>query len=370
MKTIVFYLFLGLVAVFSGFGWKYGNETAINLILVAPFFLFFLDLIDKRKIFIPKKITFLFLVFLILISVSNFFSIDFKLSFGIGIFCFSLFLFFIYAHNHAQELKKSLPVFINLLSIVLIITSLVIEYVPKNSFFYPFDDKNLIFPSHDPHNHLGDFLAMSVVFNFYFLAEAFSWTRLIVILFFIPFLLFSHSRSAYTSLIIPSTYLIWRFLRKNKQDKVKKYNRLTLISVFIFIFAATIVFFVTQPRSLINGREYYFNYALKGFKNKPLTGYGLGNFFSMVKEIKDKNTPNVQSSHNIFLDVFVGSGFFSGTIFVILILSIFIYGQKNAYWFAFFSMLINFQTDYTYKIAFLLLFLFLTAGMIWEEHNV
>ncbi len=366
IKTTVFYLFLSLIAFFSGLGIERGGEIAFVLLIVAPFFLFSLDFLDKQKIIFPKKVTLLFLVLLIFISISNFFSLNFKTSFGISIGCFSLFLFFLYGTNHQQALKKSLPIFINLISVFFIIVSFFVKHIPTNSFFYPLNDKNLVFPSHEPHNHLGDFLAMSVVFNLFFLVETFSWPRLILILFYVPFLLFSHSRSAYVSLVVPLIYLAWQILRKKE---IKKDLKIFFSIILTFISLITAVFFITEPRSLFSGREYYFKYAIEGVKNRPLTGYGMGSFFSMVRQIKDKNSPTVQSSHNLFFDVLAGSGLFAGIVFIVLILLIVFYGKKNGYWLAFFSLLVNFQTDYTYRIPLMLLLFFLAAGMIWREYD-
>ena len=365
MKTITFYLFLGLIAIFSSFGWQQGNETAINLILVAPFFLFFLDFLDKKPIIFPKLISLMLCLFLIFLSLGNFYSANFESSFTASLFYFSLSLFFVHVYNHKQEIKKTLPTFINLVALVLIITPFMVSFITKKPFVQPFDDKNLVFPNHPPHNHLGDFLSGVIVLNLFFLLETFSWKRLILILGFLPSFYFSSSRSAYVSLIVPAAFLIIGWL-KTKKPTLGHSDRAVIITTLIAIILAG-VFFISQPRPLLSGRPDYFSYALGGITTKPLTGYGLTNFPLVVGQILGKDVPLVQSAHNVFLNLFAETGLIAGGLFFLIFLIILIRGEKNAFWFIFLSLLVNFQIDYTYRIPLMLLLFFIVAGTVWKD---
>ncbi len=368
IKLIVFYLFLSSIAVFSSFGWQQGNETATKLILAGSVFLILFDLIRKKPIFIPKVPSTIFGLFFIFLSFSNFYSTSFKDSFLGSFFYLSLFLFFIFGYNHKQELKKTLPIFINLFAAVLIIAPPIISIITHKPFSVPFDDKNLIFPNHSPHNHLGDFLAGAVVLNLFLLREAFSWKPLILILFFLPFLFLSSSRSAYLSLVTSVICLLWYWQKIKKTEK--NYEKILSMSLFSFIIVVATTLFISQNRPLLQTRQDYFTYAIKGVINKPLTGYGLKNFHTMVDKIKKENEPLVSSAHNIFLNFFAETGLVAGSLFFLMFITILIKGEKNFFWFIFVSLLTNFQTDYTYRIPLMILLLFLLAGTVWQEKRL
>lgn len=369
IKLIIFYLFLSSIAVFSSFGWQQGNETAIRLILAGSIFLILFDLIRKKPIFIPKVPGAIFGLFFIFLSFSNFYSTSFKDSFLGSFFYLSLFLFFIFGYNHKQELKKTLPIFINLLAVVLIIAPPIISVITHKPFSAPFDDKNLIFPNHTPHNHLGDFLVGVVVLNMFLLRKTFSWKPLILILFFLPFLFLSSSRSAYLSLVTSVIGLLW-YWQKIKKTETNPNEKRLLMSLSALIIVAATIFFISQTRPLLQTRQNYFTYAIKGVINKPLTGYGLKNFYTMVDKIKKENEPPVSSAHNIFLNFFAETGLIAGSLFFLMFITIFIKGEKNFFWFVFVSLLTNFQTDYTYRIPLMILLLFLLAGTVWQEKRL
>jgi O-antigen ligase len=190
-------------------------------------------------------------------------------------------------------IEKSLTVF----SLITIFSTLV-QY-----FFYP-DLRNLYYQGWDPHLYrtFGLFfdtaIAASIFAILFFVNQ-----KVIIKFFFLAFLVFSFSRSAYLSFLISFLYLMVR------DRQIKKL-------FFVLIFFVLLVIFSPKPFGegvnlkrvfTINARIEEYRLGLNLFLKKPLLGYGYNRIRSIKKgEISSHAASSFSSS---YLNVLVTSGF-------------------------------------------------------------
>src|SRR5262249_42479390 len=101
---------------------------------------------------------------------------------------------------------------------------------PKNGY-------QMVFSPFGSHNHLGDFLVLSLILSCFLMVKKNYQTSLVLILIIAPFYLFSFSRSAYTALSASLVIMLIRFVMDKLDFKV--YQRgvflvLIVISVAMF----------------------------------------------------------------------------------------------------------------------------------------
>jgi len=386
-----FCIFLALILIFEGLGLPNGHELSFNLILLMPFFLFFLDLIYKRRIIIPKKISFLFFLFLVLTLFSTILSVDVQRSFEYFLFYLSLYLIFVYVYNHKSELYKPLIFFIFAFSVIFFGYSIIIKFLfnqPWAFFLIPKSGYQFVYPFFQAHNHLGDFLVISLVLLLYSYINTKQKLYLFFFLFFIPPFLLSYSRSAYVSLSLTSVLLMFFFI---KSKKIKILSTVSIFVAVIFLISSFFLFvgveqarkspilrpfhkiliknFELEKKELLANRDQYLLQALSSFREKPFFGVGPSNFTYASRKYSASTFNRSSSSHNLFLDVLIENGIFSFVIFLLIIFSMILSSLKNtnSLFFVFLAMLINFQTDYTHTIYSFFLLFFIIAGLIWRE---
>ncbi len=368
-----------LLFIFDGFG-LFSEINYFPLVLVSflPIVGFFESIIFDKKLIIPKKIFFLFLLFFVFMFSSFNFSVDQINSYFPFIFYLSSFFIFIFSYNEKRFLESSLKTFLIFSSLIFISISLVVGKNP------PISSLQFIYPTYSNHNHLGDFLGLAIVYLFIDYLDKKKKIDLFLILFFFAFFLFSWSRTAYLGLFI-SLFLILIF-KKNSRSRITK-SIFALILIFFIIsqrefyqisqlnFLENFLYqnFQFRPRSVFSGRIEYFHQAIQGFLEKPLLGWGPGNFTYLSKKYVSQNLQQVSSSLNIFLTILAEGGVFVFFLFVLLISVIISSYVKNRhkpydkYFFMFLYLMINFFFDYTYAIKTFFLFWFVVGGLIYQE---
>ncbi|HVT01087.1 MAG TPA: O-antigen ligase family protein [Patescibacteria group bacterium] len=252
----------------------------------------------------------------------------------------------------------------------------------------------LVFPSFGSHNHLGDFLLISLVTCFYFLITK-GGPRILyihnkpiliylLIIFLTPYFIFSYSRSAYVSLALT---LIMMFIYFAKEKYFKTSTTvfglivliITLCSGFLFLVSNTSIkplmtkninndlsknHNLTQKYPSGNRQQYLYQ-GISSLRESPL-GVGAGNFVYASKKYKGSIEWWTETSHNIFVDVFVENGLISGFLFLIIISILFLKSNKDAYFFVALALLINFQSDYTYRIYPIFLLFCMFIGLAYR----
>ncbi len=244
----------------------------------------------------------------------------------------------------------------------------------KNNFpiknLIPFWDLQLVYPIFSSHNHLGDFIGIVLIGVFYFYIKENKKIYLIAFLGMLPFFISAFSRSAYIAFTLVLFYLLLTFKKVNKQiTALTKF--IGVIIFFVIITTTLIVTFKIKKNDPLSGRPGFIMQSLKSFQEKPLFGYGPGNFYnaSLKNNLKGNNT--TVYAHNIFLEILVDSGLLAVIFFGLFILLILrqAFKHHSLFTLGFLYFLINFQMDVTYKIYGLLVLFIITAGLSYQEEK-
>ena len=416
----VFVFFLLVVFLFEGLGVNNGRQVAYYLILLMPFFLFIPQLVSGtgKKILFPLKFSVLFSLFIVFSLLSSFFSVNLQNSFQNLFFYLALFLVFIFVFNYRELVKSSVLYLIFALSFIFSIFSLFITYfIAQNSLFsIPIDlagqGYQFIYLV-GGHNHLGDFLLLPLtVLLFWLLGRKFKMDNLLLLLFFVPYFIFSYSRSAYLDLaatVVFVIYYLWRekgILKKNVIFYILGFIFVIVLTIFLFAVPAnnakpavlkSLNFTLQSKFDLSSGkqffayRNYYITEGLFSLANKPLFGVGPGNFEYVSQKYMNNPVEFAPTTHNLFFDIFVENGLLAGIFFILLFLQVFhlimnqlfnhqqlasnsklsaIQQSNNLtiiFIFIFIVMLLNFMTDYTFLIRPFFLLFFVVMGLIYDE---
>lgn len=381
-RTPYLLVFLAAIFLLDGLGIKYGRETGFFLILIAPFFLFS----SLNEIKLPKKITILFILFFFLSLASAFFSLNIKNSFESLLLYSAYFLFFLFASNSQEQIKKFVTPFLFGFAFFFSIYSLFLKLFMEKGFLFllPQTGYQLVYSTYSSHNHLGDFLVLPLIVSLYLLIKRVRIHVLLAVAFFLIFFIFSYSRSAYLSLFIPSLIMFTNF--KKKAFSAGSLLIITAcLASFVLLFTTVkeakgipflnlgMKYFAERnlsDKSFLATRTSYFKQAFSSILNKPLFGVGQDNFVFASAKYAQNLAERVYTSHNIFLDIFSENGILAGVIFLGIICLFFINSEKSLLFLLAIAALINFQTDYTFKIySFLALFWVLAGSSYAEKIN-
>lgn len=395
MKSEIIFLFvLTLIFLLEGLGLPFGHQAAYFLILALPLFLFSIDKSHSKEIISPKQLTLLGIIFILSSFVSTIFSANKQTSFEKTLLYLTLALLFIYSFNHQEYLRKKIIQFILIFSSLFTIVSLFLRFPFVQSYnFAKNTGLQLVYPAFSTHNHLGDFLALPLIYFFYqILTRGFNRLNLVGIILFMPFVLLSFSRSAYLSLFL-TLAVMGLILFRNRQLVLLRLSKLK-ITIFLAVIGLTLYIsvllslasmwesthvdffsgaseFVNQKlgigyKSLWGSRDNYFKQALNGVGERAL-GFGPGNF--NLVSLKYTDTPYLvsSSSHNIVLDIMAENGIFGGVVFILILVLLVKSSHKDLIFFLAVALLINFQTDYTHMIYSLLVIFIILVGVNYHE---
>ncbi len=349
------------------------QEVSFFIYSLIPAFYYLEKEFIKEKIFIPFSIFLNYLFFIIFSSISFWFSVDKINTINHLFFYLSAFFLLILGFNEKEKILKNLKKILIFLGLIFSLISI----LPKN-WFEP-TALQLIFPLYPNHNHLGDFLGMVMVWLFYDFIQKKEKKYLVFLLLFLPFFILSFSRSAYIDFLIIAGMIFSSKVRVIQ--KVKKIIFGIFFAIFLsFLFTQKEVanlpylnsllspvynFVNFQPRSFLSNRPEYFHQAINAFLEKPLFGWGLGNFIYPSNKYVSENLQQISSALNFPLTILTETGIFGFFFF----LSFFIYIVKNIdfnqkpIYFLFFYLTLNFLTDYTYSIYGVFLLWFTLAGL-------
>mgnify|MGYP001042940980 CR=1 FL=1 len=372
---ISFYIFLFIF--FLEGGAILNREYAFFIYSLIPAFYYLEKEFKKEAIFLPGKIFILYFLFIIFSFLSFFFSVDRINTISHLFFYITAFFVLIVAFNEKEKIIKNLKKILIFLGGVFSLLSL----LPKELFIPT--ALQLIFPLYPNHNHLGDFLGMVMIWLFYDWIDKRNKKDVLIFFIFLPFFLFSFSRSAYLDFLIIGG---WVFLKNKKADlKVKKIVfGILMVVVLFFVLTQKEIYQIKplsqlppliektlnfEPRRFFSGRPEYFLQGFKGFLEKPFFGWGLGNYIYLSQKYVSQNLQQVYSALNLPITILseVGMvGFFWFLLFLFFLIKNINYQKKPVY-FLFFYLSLNFLTDYTYSIYGLFIFWFLFGGLSIEE---
>jgi hypothetical protein len=237
---------------------------------------------------------------------------------------------------------------------------------------------------HQEHNHLGDIAGLG------FIAVLINPTNIFVdallVLTAAIIMIVSFSKSAFLGVLI--VFLVLAIQKRGKyiygfivtllisgiviSIYTQEFSKFPLIKTGQKIMTT---YLHLKPKPLLSTRNLYFEQAFFVWKSAPLAqflfGYGLGNY--IYPSLKTGKTLDVTptETHNIFLSIFIESGFLSLFWFLFFCASSLYLGYKlrNPSLYFYVYLLINFQTDFTYVIPFfmLLFFFFASQGIYKKE---
>lgn len=349
---------------------------------LIPLFLAVKVLMQKKvKLFVSPVILLFILIFFLLQFVSLYFSIDLQQSFEKIIWYFVLASIYLYCStiNEIETNEKTTKIILVFIAFFAI-CSLFVPFI-RNSFLSPyinFRETQVLTATHSSHNHLGDLLGLALIFILLLYQKERKKLYLVFLFCLVPFFLLSFSRSSYIALMVCA--LTYAFFMKPQFKTMLGILSLSWILFFFVIlvssktpynnipFIANIQNVLTKklylaPRTLLESRYFYIQESIQAIKERPLTGFGAGNFYFISNKY---NTSSYFSgtSHNIILDKFAENGIAGGLVFALglcLILFSAFYSRQ------FFSLpllylAINFQTDYTFTIyVFMVIFVILAS---------
>lgn len=386
LLKVIFALFFLVIFLSEGLELLNGRIVAFYLLLAFPFALFLIHLINRKPFFLPKGAIFPILLFILFSSISTVDSLDVISSYKYLLFYISLFFIFLFVLNNKEEFKNITKKLVIILSFIFSIYSLIYLFDFGQKFLLPESGYQFIYSKFGSHNHLGDFLALTLLLNLYMFITTKKSLYILLCIFFLPFFILSFSRSAYFSFIVSSLLMLWFFLKR------RKINLFSYKTGMIMVVAATsLLFFFISVREarqipvLREGNQFliknfglenkYFRawrleFAKQAFfsiKEKPFFGVGPGNFPYVSKEYTSISNHTTDSSHNIFLDILTENGIFAFIAFIVFLWQVFKSSSLNIDSFLFIALLINFQTDYTHTIYSFITLFFVLAALSYEK---
>jgi len=217
----------------------------------------------------------------------------------------------------------------------------------------------------------------------------------LLMLVFLPALIFSYFRSSYLAFIIIVSWLVFKKWL-SQQLSLKRLVGLSLLVIFLgLIFLSLGIYqkpvfilsdinqflrnnFHLNYKNFFSGRDEFWLAAIKGFTENPLFGFGLGNFFNL--SLKFTQSGAVADSSSLFLDFFAETGFFGGMVFFLIFLIIAFSGRNilnnkgnlltKMIYVSFLTLFIFFQSGPGKHYSLILTFFILGALIYQEEENL
>lgn len=352
------------------------KNVVFSLFLLFPLVLFLFSLRIKKGLLV-KNIWILpgsFIYLLYLFYLTNF-SLNRQISFEFIIFLFSLFLLFVIVMQQWREVEKSFLWSLLGLGVLLSLYSFILSLGQSSALFYLYPHYGyqyvyMLFGS----NHLGEFLVFPMLISFSWYIQRKQNFFLLLFIFFLPFFLFSYSRTAYLGFFF-GFILLWHNYKNELFGLQKKLVIGSIIGVILFFLLISSHMLSSEfagrkvnKKSVIETRETYLLQGLKGFLTYRYYGVGVHNFEYVSRMFTETPGGWTTSSHNIFFDVLVETGtvsFVFFVIFAVLLLRTIKKNHLNIFAVLLFSWFVMAQFDYLHKLySYLLLFPLFLAGLV------
>ncbi|MFZ5438246.1 MAG: O-antigen ligase family protein [Patescibacteria group bacterium] len=358
---------------------------------------FFWKSLDFSKIFITKKYSLAWLLLIVFLGLSFFwtknipYSLDYFIFF---IFSFYFFHFFLLLKVEEFDFKNFFPLF-TLIGFSLIFFSLFFSFFPSLGEKLP--ESNLLYSS-TGHNHAAVVSLFLLPISFFYFLKNGDKKQLLVVGIFSLFGFLSMGRII-SIIIVLQHFFFFVFFRNffiNKLTELNKKYFLTYLKVFLVLTISFVSFWFITAVSCYNqeassdnlkicriksgqSRIAYWQTAGEIIKNNSLLGVGQGNYaFFSKKYIQDRSVVSAHP-HNFFLKVFAENGFLGGSLFIFIFWGLFIkffkqsFQKKDIHFFiglALFGVYLNslFDYDLNFESIFILTLIFLVK-LIPQQKN-
>jgi len=247
----------------------------------------------------------------------------------------------------------------------------------------------MVLPTTDHHNHLGDLIGLMVIMSPFIFSS--KYVKKVLLYLFAPILILSFSKSAFLSIGITSIAAFFIEVSHEKKQEMlfNMFQSLYIVIPVIIVYSsefshnriiepiqkyASYAFQIT-PKPLLSMRDVYFSQVIP-FVSRLIPeqigfGLGLGNFSYLSSSVVTDLNNKVGSAHNFFLNLFVEGGALS-LLWMVIFCALVVFGglkKKIIAVLPVIYILINFQTDYTYQIPFMLFMLFFYAGQVHAHYS-
>lgn len=372
------FLIFAIPAGIEGAGLFVDRQLILWFYIALPALLYLGTLIGRLHFKIPHRLTVLALAYFVFSSISTvLYASDKEVSVERFLFSLALLLIFFFSYSNKGVVKKLLPPLIIILGLFFSLYSLAVH----TAVF----EKQVVYPFYGSHNHLGDYLGLVLIFMHAVMMKGLKRPihSFVFILTFILMVL-SFSRSAYLAFfLVTFLYAVRNHLQISRKALVAIFTGLSILLVMLFIASSrgiskdsplhtaqsiAVKRFNLLPREIWSERDVYFGQALSSIRLHPWFGVGGGNFIK-VSLTHNRNNSFTDSAHNILAETATEQGILALIPFIGIGVLLVMQALKNrtVEGYALLYLLLNFQTDYTYQIYFLLVFAALLAGVSYEE---
>jgi O-antigen ligase len=357
MKPLNFFIFFLILIVFFAGGVGFENLLTEIVGVGLGIFLLLVVFFSSKRIEIPKGFS-LYVAFLGFLCVSELL----RKNLDAGLEYILLFtgggLFWVSFYNLKEQTSKSLVYLILLLGGLFFVGA---------AWYQAFDQSwsspwGLIGPYTDVHHHLGDYFLIVVLAVLWFMRRKTKLWHAATLILASVVLFYSFSRSAYVGAFGAILFLIYKGYFLKGRSKKKIVLGLLLVLGLIFISSAFL-------KETLFARP-FFPQAILGIADNPL-GIGMGNFTQISRNPAYHiwgMTGFSEIVHNIFLEVFVGTGIVGGVIFVLWFFKSTkgLFATKDDltlfYCASFIGLTLNFLFDSTYLVPTLVWLWFVFLG--------
>ena len=366
-SLVLFFLSIGAIFFSDVFNTYKTSQLSFLLVLLTPALLFLSAKMEKKKIYVPVKETAFYLLFIIFSTISTFLAINKDTAVQLLLTYYSGYLFFIFAFNYQENLNKYFKWFLIIISVFSSLIFLINKIYPLRLF----KDGASLFYNGYYHNEVGNVIILGILICFYLFLFKKKNVFIALLLFFLPFFIFSYSRSAYLAIIVVGTILL--FIKKNWLlvaliilitglffVTTKEVNRFFPTTVRKFVEKKLLV---SKEKSFTGKRQQHFYYALLAAKEKPFFGIGPNNLYSLTGKYQFNWEEQTNTAHNFILDIIAENGTLAGISFLMFLALLFIKMKKNLYYYLFFSLTLIFLFDFSYRYPSVFLFWIILAAI-------
>ncbi len=390
-----------LIFIFEGLGIREGRTISRFILYLAPVILYGIDYWNKKQIVLPFKLTVLFILFLIGISLSTLHAANIQSAFDHQLYYISLILLSFYVINHRSEIEYNIPYFIVVCSVSVLTYALFInfflpemwsELLPVTGFQFVYGSKELF--SHYP---IGAFLLIPLTYLYITVRQKPTWIVTLLALGLFIVMIFSFLRASYVaflSVIVIDTVFILQ--KKKRISFIHKAIILGTILTVLFFFLSITAFKMRIPffseinnrlrsdisllshKSADSSRVEFISQSVRAIKNDPVFGMGSYNFYYASQAQASSYDEITGTSHNIFIDIWVENGFVAFVAFTCVIIIFFLnttiylrkYNQSDYRLFSILvAMLILFQLGHYHKMYFMILLFFTIFMLLYKEKD-
>ena len=372
--TLILSVFILTPLIIEGLG-VFSQRTYLSYYyFILPLCLFIFSLIKKKPIRFPTVASIFFILFLIFSLISSLnFSVDKQISFEWWLFYLANFLVFIFFYNFKSEAERIIKSVI-VMATVIFVAGFLLKVLFPNFFLIknlPAREFNLFFSFYTyAHNHLGDFLGLSLILMFVGLVKNIRKVSLASFFALVVLFLYSFSRSAYMALLLAISIFVLQF--RSRRVIILFSTVLFLVVAFFFLISSPYGKLFNLPqKNLFDSRKNYWQQGIQAIKEKPIFGFGMGNFGYASQKYRSNYYVFSETSHNFFLDTVVENGLLATIpliIFFILVL-LSVWRRQSIFSLLFFYLFIIFQTDYIYKMYSVMVLFMILAAVVYEEKN-